>query len=395
MALYFTWDLTLLQMAVFALLLLLFCVEVFYLYFIYNRVAGYVGKTNKGKVVYASELPSVSVVVYAHGDEAEGLLQLLPRLLSQKYPSYEVIIVTDDVSDEVHSAVDMYELEYKNVYKTHVPDTVYNVSRKKLGITLGVKAAKNDIILLTDAYCNPLSDNWIHAMARNFVPGVDIVLGYTRFSDLGKIKKSGFRVYDRLTFGLRYLTFALMKQPYMGVGSNLAYRKEVFFANKGFSTTLHLHFGDDDLLVNEMARKNNTRVEVSPESIVESSYPDNNEAWDELRMRYGFTSRYLRTSSKRVFGIEGVVHVLWAITWVASVYVGGFNILCLVLSLLLLLMYWLLTWHVYLRAERILGERCAVGLVPIYHLLRPYFSLYYSINGNRYNKHHYTWQYMR
>ena len=395
MSLYFTWSLTLLQIAVFSLLALLLCVELLYLYLIYNRVPRYARKTRSGDVVYVPELPSVSVVVYAHADEAEGLLHLLPRLMSQQYPAYEVIVVTDDVSDAVHSAVDAYELDYKNVYQTHVPDTVYNVSRKKLGITLGVKAAKNDIVLLTDAHCCPVGDNWIETMARNFVPGVDIVLGYTRLSAAGDKKKARYRVFDRLTFGLRYMSYALMNRAYMGVGSNLAYRKDAFFSNKGFSATLHLHFGDDDLLVNEMARKGNVRVELSPDSVVEACHTDNNVAWDELRMRYGFTSRYLHSLSKQVFAIEGVIHILWAMAWVASVVVGYGNILCAVASLLLLLLYWLLTWYVYLRAERALGERCAVGLVPIYHLLRPCFSMYYAVTGNRYNKRHFTWQYLR
>ncbi|MBR2378914.1 MAG: glycosyltransferase, partial [Bacteroidaceae bacterium] len=263
---------------------------------IYNPVPRYVRRALASRVVYATALPSVSIVVYAHAEEAEDLPNLLPALLAQKYPQFEVIVVNDGVSFEVQNAIALYECEHDNVYQTGIPDTVYNVSRKKLGITLGIKAAKNDVIVLTESNCKPVSDNWLSSIARNFVPGVDVVLGYTRMMDKSGAKQSGFQVFNRALFAMKYFSFAIMKKPYMGVGSNLAYRKEVFFANKGFSSKLNLHFGDDDLLVNEIANGRNTRIEVSPDSIVESFHEDVREAWSELRMRYNFTSKYLRTS---------------------------------------------------------------------------------------------------
>lgn len=395
MSLYLAWDLSQMQIVVFSLLFLLLLVELLYLYLIYNRVPSYARKVEMGGVDYASELPSVSVVVYAHAEEADGVIQLLPRLLQQDYPTYEVIVVTDDVSDEVRNEVSMCELENKNVYHTHVPDTVYNVSRKKLGITLGIKAAKNDVILLTDAHCLPVSNRWIYAMARNFTPGIDIVLGYTRMVNIDGKHHAGYKVFERVTFALHYMAYALMKRPYMGVSGNLAYRRDAFFANKGFSATLQLHYGDDDLLVNEMARKDNTRVEVSADSMVESLHNDINDAWDEQRERYSFTSRYIHSSSKPLFRMEGLVHLLWAVTWVLTLLLCNGNILCCLLSLLMLLIYWLLTWYVYRRSQRVLGERCAVGWVPLYHLLRPFSALLQLVNGNKHNRRHFTWQYLR
>ncbi len=395
MSLYFAWEFSSVQIVAFSLLLLLLFAELLYLYFIYNRVPSYVRKVTMGRVDYVSTLPSVSVVVYAHAEEAEGLFRLLPRLLQQDYPTYEVIVVTDDVSDEACNVVSMYELENKNVYQTHVPDIVYNVSRKKLGITLGIKAAKNDIILLTDAHCLPVSDKWIYAMARNFRPDIDVVLGYTRMVDAENNVRGGFRVFERLTFALRYMAYALMQRPYMGVSGNLAYRRNTFFANNGFSATLQLHYGEDDLLVNEIAQKGNTRVELSPESMVESIHSNVNEAWDELNERYNFTSRYLHTSSKFVFCMESIVHLVWAVVWVLTLVVSGGNMLCCGLSFLMLTVYWVLTWCVYRQAQRVLGERCAVGCVPLYHLLRPCYTLSGLLSGNKHSRRYFTWQHLR
>ena len=395
MSFYFDLNFSIVQIVLLALLFFLLCVELLYLYVIYNRVASYTRAASMGKVQYADVLPSVSVVVYAHAEEGERVLQLLPRLVAQEYPCYEVIVVNDGTTEELQKAISLYECDYYNVYQTFVPDKVCNVSRKKLGITLGVKAAKNDVVVITDANCMPQGNEWLKCMARNFVPGVDVVLGYTRMAYDENEKRGYYKVFDRMLLSLRFLAFAVMKHPYMGMGSNLAYRRDSFFANKGFSAHLNLHFGDDDLLVNEIANRKNTRIEVSPESIVESFHYDKSEAWSELRMRYNFTSKYLRTCSKPVFAVEAVLHLLVWLAFAAALVVALPNVLLAIAAVVIMLLYWIFTWRVFLRASRLLGERCAVGLVPLFYLVRPCYSLYYSIVGKSYNKSNFTWQYLR
>lgn len=403
MILFSIWGFTPVQVVVFLLLVVLFVVEVIYLFAIYNRVSQYARRAATARVVYASDLPSVSVVVYAHAEEAENLPNLLPALLAQDYPCYEVIVVNDAVSFEMQNAIALYECEYSNVYQTSVPETVYNVSRKKLGITLGVKAAKNDVIVLIESNCKPQGNSWLMSMARNFVPGIDVVLGYTRMVDNSGKKQSGFQAFNRALFAIRYLAYAIIGKPYMGVGSNMAYRKEVFFANKGFSATLNLHYGDDDLLINEIAHGRNTRVEIAPESIVESRHDNVKEAWDESRMKYGFTSKYLRTSSRRVFAIEMLVDILFALTFVASVVLllpqvieGAVPaVVAMSIVALLLIVLWLLVWHVYHRAAQVLGESIRPALVPLYSLVRPVSELFFSFQSKGRKSSNFTWQQLR
>lgn len=403
MFLFTIWGFTPIQVVALLLLLLLFIIELVYLFAIYNPVPRYVRRALASRVGYATALPSVSIVVYAHAEEAEDLPNLLPALLAQKYPQFEVIVVNDGVSFEVQNAIALYECEHDNVYQTGIPDTVYNVSRKKLGITLGIKAAKNDVIVLTESNCKPVSDNWLSSIARNFVPGVDVVLGYTRMMDKSGAKQSGFQVFNRALFAMKYFSFAILKKPYMGVGSNLAYRKEVFFANKGFSSKLNLHFGDDDLLVNEIANGRNTRIEVSPDSIVESFHEDVREAWSELRMRYNFTSKYLRTSSHTIFAIEMVAYMLFWVVLIAAVamllpqaFVGTLSyIIALAIVFVIALLMWLLIWYVYRCIGCMLGESVKPGLAPLYLLVRPIFTFYYSMRDKRSKKSNFTWQHLR
>ncbi len=378
-----------------SVLMFLFCIELCYLYGIYDKVSRYAKKAAAGAVSYAPYLPSVSVIVYTHAYDEDAVLKLLPRLLSQRYQRYEIIVVNDGTTEELRNAVSMIEWEHKNVYQTSVPDKVYNVSGKKLGITLGVKASQNDIIVVTEANCVPVSDDWLASIARNFEPGVDVVLGYMRMAQPEGSRRELYHLADRVVFGLRYLAYAVLKRPYMGVGANMAYRKEVFFANKGFSSNLHLHYGDDDLLVNAIANKRNTRVELSPESIVESIHDDNKKAWDELRMRYNFTSKFLRTSSTRVFAFESVLHILLWVVFAAALILSAGHLLAISCAVLLFLLYWVLTWLVFRRAARYLGERCRTWMMPMYHLLRPFYAIYYAMAGKNYHRSNYTWQYLR
>ena len=403
MFLYTIWGFTPLQVVALLMLLLFFVVELVYLFSIYYSIPRYLRRTVAGRVHYVAELPSVSVVVYAHAEEAHCLPEMLQAILAQEYPRFEVVIVNDGVSVEIQNAIAMYECEHDNVYQTGLPDTVYNVSRKKLGITLGIKAAKNDVIVLVESNCKPSSNRWLMSMARNFVPGVDVVLGYTRMMDRNGVKQRGFQVFNRAYFAMKYLSYAVMKKPYMGVGSNLAYRKEVFFANKGFSAKLNLHYGDDDLLVNEIANKHNTRVEVSPESVVESFHDNVHEAWSELRMRYNFTSKYLHTSSHTVYAIEVVVYLLFWVVSAITVFMllpyaltGALpHIVALGIVFALVVLLWLLIWYVFRCVARVLGEAVKSGLVPLYMLVRPFTVLYYSLRDRGSKKSNFTWQHLR
>ena len=383
------------QLATLSLLLFLFVAELIYLLFFYNRVSLFAGRAAAGKVEYAQQLPSVSVVVYAHAEEAASVVDLLPLLMSQNYPHYEVIVVNDGAAFEVQNAISVYECEYDNLYQTFIPERVYNVSRKKLGITIGIKAAKNDVIVVTEAHCKPMGKEWLQSIARNFTPGVDVVLGYTRMSQQGAKRGVGFTVYDRVVFALRYLACAVMRRPFMGMSGNIAYRREAFFANKGFSSTLNLHHGDDDLLINDIANRKNTRIELSPESVVESIYDNNKQAWEEMRMRYGFTSKYMHHSPRAWFALENVLHYLFWAMVALVVILSPANLISLIAAAVMAVSYWVLAVVVYHRACRTLGERFMLLLVPLFQLVRPFYTLCIGLQSRIYNRSNFTWQYLR
>ena len=269
------------------------------------------------KQPHATENPSVSVIIYAK-NESENLQKTLPLLLAQDYPNFEIIVINDGSTDESYELLQTFEAKHKNLYHSFVPEGVKYLSRKKLALTIGIKAAKYDVLLFTDANCYPSSTQWIASMARNFVPGIDIVLGFCSYPVSNSLKQK-IVALDNLLFGINYLAAAIRKSPYMGNGRNLAYRKELFFKQKGYAKTLNLQAGEDDLFINSVANKNNTFVELSSESIVEQIPFDRFKTWKEMKASRNSTIPYLKGG--HIFGSR----------------LGGFIQLSLLTALLLLI----------------------------------------------------------
>lgn len=219
------------------------------------------------RVTADKEVKPVSVIVYAHG-EPEDLRNNLPAFLNQDYPDYEVIVVNDGSDAESEDVLKLFSNEHKHLYYTYVPAGAHYLSHKKLALTMGIKASKHDILLFTEADCRPLGPKWIATMAGTYNPETEIVLGFCTY----RHTKGFFQklvAYDNLMNGLQMLSSALSHRPYTGNGRNLSYRKQLFFARKGYSKSLYLHAGADDLFINEAATGTNTQVQYSPDALTE------------------------------------------------------------------------------------------------------------------------------
>lgn len=232
----------------------------------------------------------VSVIVVADNN-AEDLRANLDSLLSQDYePGYEVIVVVDKDEDGTGDFLKAYG-KRPNLYTTFVPDSSRYMSRRKLAITLGVKAAKNELILLTDATCRPVSDKWISVMASRLDEGTDIVMGYSNY-----IHEAGlFKVFYR--FHCEYSNFreACNGAAYGMAGNNIMFRKDVFMAGNGFQGNLKYLRGEYGFLVNKYAGQGNAAVETSCEGRVEDRVPTRKE-WHSVNLFYRETRRHLDRS---------------------------------------------------------------------------------------------------
>lgn len=348
-------------------------------------------KKAQAQPVSDSPAPPVSVIVYAK-NESENLSRLLPSILEQTYPDFEVIVVNDGSTDESDNVLKSFEQQYKHLYHTYIPEDVKYLSRKKLALTVGIKAAKHDILLFTEANCRPLSDRWIERMARNFTPGTDVVLGFGAYE-----RKKGFlnRIasYDNLMTGLQYLSSALNKHPYMGSGKNLAYRKDLFFQHKGFYKSLNLHAGEDDLFINEIANKRNTRVELSPESIIRMSAYERFKRWKEMKVSRAATMKHYKGGALAFYRLGAFTRFLFTLSVIGCIVAGIYgNPVLIGGGAVLYLVRFLIEAIVLHQSARMLQQEPQTGWLPLLDVILPVFNLYVRVYRIFRGKNDYTFR---
>ncbi|MCQ2344688.1 MAG: glycosyltransferase [Paludibacteraceae bacterium] len=297
-----------------ALSLLIILIHYFVHYTAILRVSR---RERKGRVVYNTERPKVSVIIVTRNLDEE-LESYLPLILEQTYPDYEVILVDDGSWDNTEDVVRRLRETYPHLYMTTIPKKSRIVSHRKLAITVGAKAAKGDILLLTEPTARPFSNRWIESMVRNFVTGVEFVTGNCVMLD-----NSGFLqhmiAYDTLTNTMRATGFAVMGHPYSATSKNMAYLRSTFFKNDGFAGLLHQEFGDDDLMVNRHGNGLNTKAEPTRSAhticIDKPSYRE----WRFMKKMQLSTLCDYRTSSLFSLFTEHVFRAIYYMSSIASI----------------------------------------------------------------------------
>lgn len=339
------------------------------------------------------DFPPASVIVYS-AEDADNLEILLPQILQQDYPSpFEVIVVNDGDVSATKDVMARLEQSYSNLYMTFTPVDSRAVSRKKLAVTLGVKAAKFGVIVHTTGECQVPSTKWLRNMVRNFEPGIDIVLGYATPAEQDGTKHRWKRLhaFDQVRTAVEWLSWAIAGRPYRGTGYNLAYRRDIFFKNKGFSKSLNLKWGDDDIFVSEVVAKGNTKVELSADSILLHVQDAPVEAHRSEKMRRDFTAKRLRRHARLFFSTCS-----WA-WWLligscAGLSVCGLpSILPMIVSVIVLLTTWIILMVAWRRTSMALWSRPIFLTFPWFMSYHPIYTLYYRIKGWRKRSSNYSW----
>jgi cellulose synthase/poly-beta-1,6-N-acetylglucosamine synthase-like glycosyltransferase len=252
-----------------------------------------------------SPLP-VSIIICAR-NESDNLRKNLNRFLNQTYRSFEVIVVNHKSSDETSNVLKSLQREYKNLRVVECDDTRIG---KKYALAKGIEQATHHVLLLTDADCVPASDHWISGMTAGMEDeNTQIVLGVAPYTEYpGPLNK--FIRFEACYTAMQYLSFALAGFPYMGVGRNLAYRRELFELTGGFRRHEHLASGDDDLFVNEAARKGHVGIRLNPDAFVFSEPKTTWRAYYRQKTRHFSTGRHYKLHHKVLLSLLAMSHWL-------------------------------------------------------------------------------------
>lgn len=300
-----------------------FLIQMIYYWLVFGRLAFYKEETNESDL-----RPPVSIVIAAR-NEYHNLIKNIPKILEQDYPEFELIVVNHASDDE--SALYLKEIQQKDkrLHVVQIDRELNFFTGKKFPLSLGIKSAKNEILLLTDADCAPHSNKWIESVVRNYNDQTEVVLGYGPYSKSGGFVNMLVR-YDTFLVAMQYLSFAIAGLPYMGVGRNLSYKRSMFFRNKGFTSHYKISSGDDDLFINQVANKRNTRVVVNKDSFMYSEAKKSFGDWSKQKQRHVSTGKNYKFKFKFLLGTFSFTQLtfflgtaLMLIFWVQPIVVGS------------------------------------------------------------------------
>lgn len=285
--------------------------QLFWLFFFYSRIAFHREKNNE------SSYPPVSIIIAARNEE-DNLFEFLPFILEQDYKEFEVIVVNHQSVDNTEYILKAYKEKYPHLKIINIEKNHHLAFGKKLPLTIGIKGSKHEHLLLTDADCKPVSNQWLKLMSSKFTPKKNIVLGYAPHrKELGLLNRI-IRL-DTTFIALNYLSFAKAGVPYMGVGRNLGYTKEIFMNNSGFKSHYSIQSGDDDLFIQEVAKKKNYAITLSPSSFCYSDSEKTWKDWISQKSRHYTTSGRYPLFKKLLLGIYPLSLILLYITLVTLI----------------------------------------------------------------------------
>lgn len=370
-----------LNLGVWSLLFYIFCGMVFfqflYTFIYYARLAFYKEKKDLSK-----ELPPLSVIIAAR-NEADNIYENLPFILTQDYPKFEVIVVVNQSIDESKYILDAYQQQYKNLKFTIVEKNKHLRPGKKLSLSIGIKAAKYEHLVMTDADCRPASQNWLKEIGGKYSEKNKIVLGYGPYS-----KEKGFLNkiirYDTSWIAINYLSFALAKMPYMGIGRNLAYTKSTYNQVNGFKSHYSIASGDDDLFIQEAAKNKNYTIAISSDSFMYSPAEKTWSSWFRQKSRHYTTSPSYQVIKKLMLGIYPLSLLIMYFSFVTLLFNEDFRWLSLILFGVVLSLKWWIQGKCFLK----LNEKSFVAMFPINDFLYAVCSpiLYFTREEKTTNK---------
>jgi glycosyltransferase involved in cell wall biosynthesis len=284
----------------------------------------------------------ISVIVCAKNEE-ENVTNFVPLLAEQNYPDYEIVLIDDASSDETLEIFEAFEKQYSNVKLVKVENNEAFWGNKKFALTLGIKAAKNEYLLFTDADCYPKTTEWIKEMSAQFTKEKTIVLGYGAYERIKGSFLNKIIRFETLLTATQYFSWAKLGKPYMGVGRNMAYKREEFFKTNGFIEHMKIRSGDDDLFINEASNSKNTTICFTPESFTFSKPKTTFKDWFTQKRRHVATAKHYKAfdrmqlaifyGSQLLFIILPIILLAFQFQWIIVTSLIGFRYLFAWLSL--------------------------------------------------------------
>jgi glycosyltransferase involved in cell wall biosynthesis len=287
----------------------------------------------------SNNYPPISIIIAARNED-ENLDLNLPKILKQKYPEFEVIVVNHQSVDYTKMIIGDLEKKHDNLRMITIERSPHLKVGKKLPLTVGIKGAKYENMIFTDADCIPASENWLKLMARNF-NSKSIVIGFSPYKKEKGVLNKLIR-FDAVNAAINYFGFAKAGIAYMAVGRNMGYTKDLFFEVGGFKNHYHLISGDDDLFIQEAAKNKNFGVELNEESFVYSTPKKTWTDWVNQKRRHFTTAPEYKSSHRSLLGLFPLSLLIFLITFTYLIISSQFTLFILTVFSFRYILFWII-----------------------------------------------------
>ena len=238
-----------------------------------------------------SDMPRLTVLVLANNN-AQALDANLSIILTQDYaPGYEVIVVGEKGDLPTEAVVEQYA-HRGHLYATYIPHRSLFMSKSKLAVALGVKAAHNEWIVMVNAECRPQSDVWLKTLASRMDSDANLVMGYSNYDSEAR----GYYSFARLRTMCYLLRRAVGSVAYRTNGTNIAFRRSEFIAQEGYRGNLQLVNGEYDFIINKYAQPGQTRVVTDEDAWIREDCPTPKQ-WHDRDICYAHIRKFLSRSA--------------------------------------------------------------------------------------------------
>ncbi|MBR4136222.1 MAG: glycosyltransferase [Bacteroidales bacterium] len=324
--------------------------------------------------------PPVSVIMVVK-DAAAVLLKTLPRLLNQHYPNFELVVVNDNSKDDTRLLLLEYQQQYDNIHIVNLDSAVTSIRGNKYAMSIGIRCAKYENMIFTDAECAPSSMHWLEQMAGQFSDTRQIVLGYSTYQKRNNPFNRMLH-FDNLLNALQYFSLALAHSTYRGNHQNIGFTKTLFYKQRGFASHNHLVYGDEDIFISKAANRKNTAVVYDPDSFTVLQRPAYYNYWVHHKEGLYYTRKYNTFKNKFLLNFYSFLNIAFYVSLVFAILATLSNIVMLSIVLGIALLRIISLYLVFGFAAKRLNEKQTIPALLFYDLIFAILNPIYYLSAH-------------